>query len=36
MKDIYEKFAYDYVEFGLIEEYLGDEKAFRNTELKPF
>jgi len=28
MKDIYEKFAYDYDEFGSIEEYLGDEKSF--------
>ena len=26
--DVYEKFAYDYDEFGAIEEYLGDEKAF--------
>ncbi|MFX4262259.1 class I SAM-dependent methyltransferase [Pelotomaculum propionicicum] len=30
MKDIYEKFAYDYDEFGPIEEYLGDEKTFLN------
>ncbi len=28
MKDIYEKFAYDYDEFGAIEDYLGDEAAF--------
>jgi len=28
MEDIYEKFAYDYDEFGAIEEYLGDESAF--------
>lgn len=28
MKDLYEKFAYDYDEFGAIEEYLGDEKVF--------
>jgi ubiquinone/menaquinone biosynthesis C-methylase UbiE len=28
MKDIYEKLAYDYDEFGAIEEYLGDEKDF--------
>lgn len=30
MKDIYEKFAYDYDEFGSINEYLGDEKTFLN------
>lgn len=30
MKDPYEKFAYDYDEFGPIEEYLGDEKTFFN------
>ncbi|MFA5563295.1 MAG: methyltransferase domain-containing protein [Candidatus Caldatribacteriota bacterium] len=30
MKDIYDKFAYDYDEFGAIEEYLGDEKTFLN------
>jgi glycine/sarcosine N-methyltransferase len=30
MKDLYEKFAYDYDEFGPIEEYLGDEKTFLN------
>jgi len=30
MKDLYEKFAYDYDEFGAIEEYLGDEKTFLN------
>lgn len=28
MADIYEKFAFDYDEFGAIEEYLGDEKCF--------
>jgi len=28
MKDMYEKFAYDYDEFGAIDEYLGDEKNF--------
>ena len=28
MKDIYEKFAYDYDEFGSIDEYLGEEKSF--------
>lgn len=28
MDDIYEKLAYDYDEFGPIEQYLGDEKAF--------
>ena len=31
MKEIYEKFAYDYDEFGAIEEYLGDERAFFKT-----
>jgi ubiquinone/menaquinone biosynthesis C-methylase UbiE len=30
MKDLYEKFAYDYDEFGPIDEYLGDEKTFLN------
>ena len=30
MKDLYEKFAYDYDEFGAIEEHLGDEKTFFN------
>jgi len=30
MKDLYEKFAYDYDEFGPIDEYLGDEKTFFN------
>lgn len=30
MKDIYEQFAYDYDEFGPIEDYLGDEKTFFN------
>ena len=28
MKDIYDHFAFDYDEFGSIEEYLGDEKNF--------
>lgn len=28
MKDIYDQFAFDYDEFGPIEEYLGDEKNF--------
>lgn len=28
VKDLYEKFAYDYDEFGAIDEYLGDEKNF--------
>lgn len=28
MKDLYEKFAYDYDRFGSIDEYLGDEKSF--------
>ena len=27
-KDMYEKFAYDYDEFGDIENYLGSEKTF--------
>lgn len=30
MKDIYSRFAFDYDEFGPIEEYLGDERAFLN------
>jgi ubiquinone/menaquinone biosynthesis C-methylase UbiE len=30
LKDLYEKFAYDYDEFGPIDEYLGDEKTFLN------
>lgn len=39
MKDLYEKFAYDYDEFGAIEEYLGSErdffqKLFANKEVK--
>ena len=29
-KDLYEKFAYDYDEFGAIEDYLGNEKTFFN------
>ena len=28
MNDIYEKFAYDYDEFGAIDQYLGEEKNF--------
>ena len=28
MDDLYEKFAYDYDEFGTIDQYLGDEKEF--------
>ena len=28
MKDVYEKLAYDYDEFGSIKDYLGDEKSF--------
>lgn len=28
MKDLYEKFAYDYDEFGVIENYIGAEKEF--------
>jgi ubiquinone/menaquinone biosynthesis C-methylase UbiE len=28
MKDVYKKFAYDYDEFGSIDEYLGAEKTF--------
>ncbi len=31
MQDLYEKFAYDYDEFGPIESYLGDEKTFFQT-----
>ncbi|MGL5434060.1 MAG: methyltransferase domain-containing protein [Lachnospiraceae bacterium] len=31
MKDIYQKFAYDYDKFGTIENYLGDEKSFFET-----
>lgn len=31
MKDIYDKFAFDYDEFGPIEEYLSDERDFLNT-----
>lgn len=31
LKDIYNNFAYDYDEFGPIEEYLGDERDFLNT-----
>ncbi|HHV04777.1 MAG: class I SAM-dependent methyltransferase [Bacilli bacterium] len=30
MIDLYERFAFDYDEFGPIEEYLGDEKTFLN------
>ena len=28
LKDVYEKFANDYDEFGSIEDYLGSEKTF--------
>ena len=31
MKDIYDQFAFDYDEFGPIEEYLGDEENFLNN-----
>lgn len=31
MKDMYEKFAYDYDEFGDIKNYLGPEKEFFQT-----
>ena len=31
MTDLYEKLAFDYDEFGAIEEYLGDEKDFFKT-----
>ena len=34
MKDLYDKFAYDYDEFGAIEEYLGNEKTFFETLFK--
>jgi len=34
MNDIYEKFAYDYDEFGAIEEYLGAEKTFFESVFK--
>jgi ubiquinone/menaquinone biosynthesis C-methylase UbiE len=34
MKDLYEKFAYDYDEFGAISDYLGDEKAFFDNLFK--
>jgi len=34
MKDVYEKFAYDYDEFGSIDEYLGEEKSFFETLFK--
>lgn len=36
MKDLYEKFAYDYDEFGAIEEYLGAEKLFLDTLFKQY
>ena len=29
--DLYDKFAFDYDEFGPIDEYLGDEKTFLDT-----
>lgn len=28
MEDLYQNLAYDYHEFGKIEDYLGDEKGF--------
>lgn len=31
MKDLYEKFAFDYDEFGRIGDYLGDEQTFLET-----
>jgi len=34
MKDVYEKFAYDYDEFGFIDEYLGEEKSFFESIFK--
>ncbi len=34
MKDIYEKFAYDYDEFGDIKDYLGPEKEFFEAVFK--
>lgn len=34
MKDIYEQFAYDYDEFGAIDEYLGDERTFFESLFK--
>lgn len=34
MKDIYEKFAYDYDEFGDIKDYLGPEKEFFEVVFK--
>ena len=34
MKDTYEKFAYDYDEFGDIKDYLGPEKEFFEAEFK--
>ena len=36
MKDVYEKFAYDYDQFGAIEEYLGREKDFLETLFKEY
>ena len=36
MNDLYEKFAYDYDEFGAIEEYLGSERDFFETLLKKY
>ncbi|MCL2810743.1 MAG: class I SAM-dependent methyltransferase [Clostridia bacterium] len=34
MKDAYEKFAYDYDEFGSITDYLGDERSFFESLFK--
>jgi ubiquinone/menaquinone biosynthesis C-methylase UbiE len=36
MKDLYEKLAYDYDEFGSIKDYLGDEKKFFETLFAKF
>jgi len=36
MKDLYEKFAYDYDEFGEIEKFLGDERSFFQTLFKKY
>jgi ubiquinone/menaquinone biosynthesis C-methylase UbiE len=36
LRDVYEKFAYDYDEFGSIEEYLGDEKSFFENLFKKY
>jgi len=36
MKDLYEKLAYDYDEFGPIDEYLGEEKMFFDNLFKKY